>query len=214
MTVLTVTDESFETEVMQSEQPVLVDLYADWCGPCKQLSPIIEALADELEGKLKVVKVDVDRSPRAAQTFRVRSIPTVVLVHEGRVVDQRVGLVDRNALLAMVEPVLPSKAQKIGPRELATAIDQGRAQPVDVRDAGSFGRYRIPGAIHVDADAIVDRSQELLSDTGRLFVLYDRAGERAQKLAERLHDEGAAVGFLDGGFLAWEAESLEVERGG
>ena len=84
MTVHAVTDATFEAEVLQSELPVLVDLYADWCQPCKQLSPIVAQVADELAGKIKVVKVDVDANPMIAQTFRAQSIPMLLTSSRAR----------------------------------------------------------------------------------------------------------------------------------
>jgi thioredoxin 1/putative thioredoxin len=74
MTLPLVSEHDFEREVLRSELPVLVDLYADWCQPCKQLTPILEALQKELEGKLRIVRVDVEKSPQLAQAFRVQSI--------------------------------------------------------------------------------------------------------------------------------------------
>jgi thioredoxin 1 len=88
---LTVTDANFEREVLQSEIPVLVDIWADWCGPCKSLSPTIDALADEYYGKVKVAKLDADQNQTAA-TLGVRSIPTVMLFSNGQVKNAYVGV--------------------------------------------------------------------------------------------------------------------------
>ncbi len=89
--VLTATDTNLETEVLKNGELTLVDFWAEWCGPCKALGPTIEALADQYEGKVKVYKLNVDENPDAAQRFRVRGIPTVVLLKDGQVVDQLVG---------------------------------------------------------------------------------------------------------------------------
>jgi thioredoxin 1 len=89
--VLTATDTNLESEVLKNAELTLVDFWAEWCGPCKALGPTIDALADQYEGKVKVYKLNVDENPDAAQRFRVRGIPTVVLLKGGEVVDQLVG---------------------------------------------------------------------------------------------------------------------------
>jgi thioredoxin len=212
MTVHSVTDATFEAEVLRSELPVLVDLYADWCGPCKQLSPIVAQVADELAGRIKVVKVDVDRNPMIAQTFRATSIPMLLVIAQGRVVQHHVGVLDRRSLLRLLEPVLPRSAAEVRPDELSAWIEQRKALPVDIRDAASYGRYRIPTAIHIPADQLASRAKELQPFDGRIRILYGRSDE-AKGWSERLQVDGVQVGFLAGGFLHWEAEGLEVERG-
>lgn len=86
------TDENFEQEVLKAEQLVIVDLYADWCGPCKMLGPVIEQLASEYEGKVKIGKLNVDESPAVAQKYRVMSIPTVLFFKNGEEVHRIVGV--------------------------------------------------------------------------------------------------------------------------
>ena len=86
-----VTDATFQSDVLDSEQPVLVDFWATWCGPCRAIAPVIEELASEYEGRAKVVKLDVDQNPQAAQQFQVRSIPTLLFFKGGRPVDQMIG---------------------------------------------------------------------------------------------------------------------------
>ena len=212
MTVHAVTDATFEAEVIRSELPVLVDLYADWCQPCKQLSPIVAQVATELAGRIKVVQVDVDRSPMVAQTFRAQSIPMLLVLHQGRVVQQHVGVLDKPGILKLLEPVMPRSAAEVRVEELAAWVAQGKALPVDIRDEASFGRYRIPGAIHVPADQLASRTEELQPFDGRIRVLYGRSDE-AKEWGEKLQADGVQVGFLSGGFLHWEADGLEVERG-
>ena len=104
--VLLATDQTFENEVMQSEQPVLVDFSATWCGPCKRLEPIVAEIAGDYTGRLKVVKVDVDQAPNTAAKFGVMSVPTLLLFQEGAVKDQVVGLVSKQALADRVDKVL------------------------------------------------------------------------------------------------------------
>ena len=104
--VLLATDQTFESEVMQAQQPVLVDFSATWCGPCKQLEPIVREIAGDYDGRLKVVKVDIDQAPNTAAKFGVMSVPTVLLIQDGAVKDQVVGLVSKQALADRVDKVL------------------------------------------------------------------------------------------------------------
>ena len=97
-----VSDANFESEVLKASQPVLVDFWATWCGPCKALAPTLENFAAENAGKVKVVKVDVDENPNAAAQYGVRSIPTVVLFKSGQKVDHIVGNVPKTTLEELV----------------------------------------------------------------------------------------------------------------
>jgi thioredoxin 1 len=214
MSVLTVTEATFEKEVIRSELPVLIDFYADWCQPCKVQSPIVEQVAKELEGKVKVVKIDSDKNRRLTQAFQVQSIPMLFVVQGGEVVgawDQ--GLADKKTILKLLAPVLPRTANEIKPAELAELLKQRRVVPVDVREEAAFNRYRIPGAINIPAASLETRATELVPRDGRIRVLYSRANDEAKELAEKLLKQGHQVGFLAGGFLHWEADGLEVERG-
>jgi thioredoxin len=213
MPLAAVSEQEFEQQVLRSELPVLVDLYADWCQPCKQLEPILEQIAGELSGKLKVVRVDVERSPMLARAFRVQSIPMLVLIHGGRPVDQIVGLVDKKTILSMVQPVLPVSAQEVAPPDLAMLLQSGQAVAIDVRDAGAYARYHIPGAVHIPAAELPQRAAELRPTDGKVRVLYGRGGDEAKELAGQLREAGVPVGYLAGGFLHWEAAGLGVERG-
>ncbi|NNE36229.1 MAG: thioredoxin [Rhodothermales bacterium] len=98
-----VTDDTFESEVLQSDQPVLVDFWAAWCGPCRMIAPIIEELAEEFEGRAKLAKLDVDYNPQVATDFGVRSIPTLLFFKDGRVVDQLVGAAPKKSLSDKLE---------------------------------------------------------------------------------------------------------------
>lgn len=103
MAELKITKENFENEVMKSNIPVLIDFWAPWCGPCRMMGPVIEQLADEYEGKAKVGKVNVDEEGELAQAFGVMSIPTVVLVKDGKVVKQAVGARPKAEVEAMLQ---------------------------------------------------------------------------------------------------------------
>jgi thioredoxin 1 len=93
-----VTDDTFEAEVLKSDIPVLVDFWAEWCGPCKMLTPIIEELAKEFNNEVKVVKVNIDENPSTPSTLGIRSIPTMVLYQNGKVVDTKVGVLPKNSI--------------------------------------------------------------------------------------------------------------------
>ncbi len=95
---ITATEENFKSEVIESSQPVLVDFWAEWCGPCKMIAPAIEELAADFDGKAKVVKVNVDEQPRLAQEYGVRSIPTLLFFRDGKVAEQLVGAAQKEAL--------------------------------------------------------------------------------------------------------------------
>ena len=102
MTVHT-TDEKFENDVMKSETPVLVDFWAPWCGPCQILGPILDQLSKKLEGKAKVVKINVDENPKIARKFGIRGIPTVMTFKNGELSNQLVGVHPEAAYLKAVE---------------------------------------------------------------------------------------------------------------
>ena len=104
--VIETDDLKFDETVLRAEGPVLVDFSATWCGPCKKLEPIVHELAADYSGRLKVVKVDVDRSPSVAARFAVLSVPTVLVFRDGTVRGQAVGLVSKRALADMVEKAL------------------------------------------------------------------------------------------------------------
>ena len=102
MEVLKVTSSNFEAEVLKSEKPVLIDFYADWCGPCKMISPIVEAVAKENED-IKVVKVNVDDAQDLAIKYEVMSIPTLVVIKNGEESNRTIGLVDKTQILNMIK---------------------------------------------------------------------------------------------------------------
>lgn len=101
-----VTDASFEKDVLKSDIPVLVDFWAVWCAPCHIIAPIVEELAAEKEGTLKVAKVDVDNNPEIAMKFGIRSIPTLLIFKDGQVVDQMIGAVAKAMIETKLEKVL------------------------------------------------------------------------------------------------------------
>ena len=102
MQIVEVTKDNFEQEVLQAQQPVLVDFYADWCGPCNAMAPVIEELAKELEGKVKVGKINVDENPDIAVEYNVMSIPTLIVFKNGKEEKRLVGVRDKEELLRLL----------------------------------------------------------------------------------------------------------------
>lgn len=96
--LIEITDDNFEAEILNSDTPALVDFWAVWCGPCRQIAPTVEALAAEYKGKLKVGKMNVDDHQQIPQKYGIRSIPTLLVFKDGQVVDQIIGAVPRNKL--------------------------------------------------------------------------------------------------------------------
>lgn len=103
MAEIKITSNNFNEEVLQSDKPVLIDFWAPWCGPCRMMSPVIEQLADEYEGRVKVGKVNVDEESELAAAFRVMSIPTIAIIKEGKIVNSVVGARPKEELEEMLK---------------------------------------------------------------------------------------------------------------
>jgi thioredoxin 1 len=101
-----VTDSTFETEVLKSTRPVLVDYWAEWCGPCRQVAPVLEEIASEYAGKIDIVKLNVDDNPQVVRTYGIMNIPTLTVFKDGQVVKEIVGAKPKSALLRELEDFL------------------------------------------------------------------------------------------------------------
>lgn len=106
MNAFEVTTENFNAEVLNSNVPVLVDFWAVWCGPCKAIAPVVEEVAKDFQGTLKVGKLDVDTHPDVSGKYGVRSIPTLMLFNKGQVVGQRLGAVNKQALVSWIQSLI------------------------------------------------------------------------------------------------------------
>ena len=104
--IINVTDATFEAEVLKADKPTLIDFWASWCAPCKAIAPIVDELAAEYEGKVKVTKMNVDENPSTPSKYGVRGIPTLLLFKGGNVVDQKVGAVPKSQLAEMLKKAL------------------------------------------------------------------------------------------------------------
>lgn len=104
--IIYVTDSTFEDEVLNSERPVILDFWAEWCGPCKMIAPILDEVADEYKGKLTVAKINVDENQETPQKYAVRGIPTLMIFKDGQVADTKVGAVSKSQLSAFIDSVI------------------------------------------------------------------------------------------------------------
>jgi thioredoxin 1/putative thioredoxin len=211
MAIPVIEERDFEREVLRSEQPVLVDFYADWCGPCKTMEPDVVALAHELNGKAKVVKVNIDRSKLLAQKLRIQSVPTTMVFHGGRIAAAEVGALRKAQLRQMIEPFLPRAEGALRAAEVGQLLSQRQIVLVDTREPAVFARMHLPGAVNIPLAEIPTRLAELHMLPAEP-VLYCRGGEQTKELAARLAEEGTPIAFLEGGVLGWEAEGFPVDR--
>jgi thioredoxin 1 len=104
--VINVNDVNFDSEVLKSSVPVLVDFSATWCQPCRAIAPLVNQLAGEFEGRVKVTAVDIDESPATAQKFQIRGVPTLLMIKDGKVVGQQVGAAPKGKIQALIEGAL------------------------------------------------------------------------------------------------------------
>jgi thioredoxin len=211
MAVLDIDERNFAAEIMDSELPVLLEFSAQWCGPCKTMAPELDALSRELEGKAKIARIDIDRSRDLAREFGVQSVPTFVVMHQGRPVNGAAGAQRKAQLMQLLEPLLPRTAGALKPAEVARLLGAGQVVAVDTRDPAAYFRTHLPRAINLPLQDV----QAKLAELARLRavpVLYCRGGDKTKDLAQSLAQQGVPISFLEGGLLDWEALGLPVER--
>ena len=189
---LDVTDATFPTDVLERSMttPVVVDLWAEWCGPCKTLGPIIEQVVDDTDGRVVLAKVDVDQNPQTAQAFRVQSIPAVYAVAGGKVVDGFVGAQPEDAVREFVARLLPTEEQ--------TEVER-------LREIGDEASLRVALELEPDDEGVI-------VDLAELLVGEDRGAEALELLA-RIPESSdtrrvAALARSGGGF----ASEDDIER--
>ncbi len=205
MATVEVTDATFQAEILECEIPVLVDFWATWCAPCKAVAPILEELSETYAGQIKIVKIDVDKSPGVSQQMRIQSIPTLVVFNEGRPVDAVQGALPKEELEALIQKHIPQvERTSIKVEELVQYIDAGHPlQVFDIRDPRHVSRSHLR---HARPVAEADLNTETLGlSPETLVVLVDRTGEASEPAALALSPTVPnQVYYLEKGLLEWE----------
>ena len=106
MSVLTINDKTFESEVVNSKLPVLIDFWAEWCGPCKEIAPILDEINNEMDDKIKIVKINIDKNPNIPNKYGVQSIPTLIIFKKGEIVGTKVGSCLKSELISWIKTVI------------------------------------------------------------------------------------------------------------
>jgi putative thioredoxin len=180
VTVLDVTDDSFQADVLERSMttPVVIDLWAEWCGPCKTLGPMLETVIGETNGKVVLAKVDVDQNPAIGQAFRVQSIPAVFAMSNGQVVDGFVGAVGEQEVREFVGRLLPTEEQRAVAELIAAGDEASLRLALNIEPANE-------DAIVALAELLVDRGEE--GDTDAALALLERIPEsdRTRPVAAR-----------------------------
>jgi putative thioredoxin len=210
-----VTESNFQTAVIERSKtvPVVVDFWAEWCGPCRQLGPVIERAVAGREGKVELAKVDVDANPRLSQTYRIQSIPAVKAFRDGKVAEEFVGAQPPAAIERFLDSLLPSEAELLAERgdedslRRAVALEPSRAEAAVplariLHDRGDVDEAlvvlsRVPGSFAADGlSARIGLEQAAGPDLGEAFAALD-AGEQERALDLLLEALPSADGAED-----------------
>ncbi len=202
--IIAVGDDSFERDVLGAKGPVLVDFWAEWCGPCRAVAPVLENLSKELAGQVTIAKVDVDAAPKTAARFRIQSIPTFVLFQDGKPLAALQGAQPKARFLEMLERFVPTlKGPLISVNDLDAALKSGdRIRIFDIREPRDFARSHIRKAECVAPEALEARLEAL--EPSERAVLVCRTGDKSKAEATRLAARGLEVAALEKGLLEWE----------
>lgn len=216
MSVTVVTTATFESFVLGSPVPVIIDFWAEWCGPCRSIAPAMEQVAARRGDAVRFCKVNVDEEPALASAFQVQSIPLVVGMKGGTVVTGDVGWKGIAALEALVDrtlaalPVPPPKEVDVAGLKAALAAG---GSVLDVRNPDETAAARVPGAVLIPLDDLQARLGELERFRGRDLYVICKSGGRSAKAAQFLASEGHQPVNVAGGTLGWIAAGNDVLRG-
>jgi thioredoxin 1 len=211
MAIVKITTENFQTMVLESPVPVLLDFWAEWCGPCRSIGPALEALEARRGDALRVGKVNVDEEPALAQAFGVQSIPLLVGMKGDAVVAHDIGWKGVPALEALADRTIaaprPAAVREASVIELQSALAAGR--PVlDVRNPDETATGHVPSAILIPLPELQARVDELSEYTGKDLYVICKSGGRSAQAATFLNTQGHQCINVVGGTLAWQAQGF------
>ena len=216
MSVTAVTSATFESFVLGSPVPVIIDFWAEWCGPCRSIAPAMEQVAARRGDSVRFCKVNVDEEPARASAFQVQSIPLVVGMKGSTVVTGDVGWKGLAALEALVDrtiaavPAAPPKEVDVAGLKAALAAG---GSVLDVRNPDETAGGRVPGALLIPLDDLQARLGELDRFKGRDLYVICKSGGRSAKAAQFLASQGHQPINVAGGTMDWIAQGNDVQRG-